>query len=135
MHFFRISNLDRPGIKLVAALAMALCLVACGGGGEGYGGVYVDVPVQQAVPAAPIQLSLDLVPVGPNALEISWSDYPYVSSYSVLRDGSSLASVAGTSLVDASLYYRGTYCYQVQGYDARGRLIATTRVGCIPFEP
>lgn len=109
-------------------------LSACGGGGGGDVGVGVAVVVPSPPPdVAP--LSLTLSRVGPAVIGLDWSDDPYASTFLVVRDGSALASVTRTSLDDASVYINQTYCYQVQGYDARGSLIASSSIGCITVVP
>lgn len=105
----------------LAAVTLA-GLTACGGGGE------VIVPVQ---PPAVFPLGLTLTRVGPEAVALDWSDDPYVATFSVVRDGGALANVNGNSLIDASVYLNYRYCYQVQGYDATGLLVAASSIGCI----
>jgi len=107
-------------------------LAACGGGGEVGVGVAVVAPAPQP-DVAP--LSLTLSRVGPEIIGLDWSDDPYVSTFLVVRDGSALASVTTTSLDDASVFVNQTYCYQVQGYNPRGLLIASSSIGCITVIP
>lgn len=112
----------------VAAIALG-GLAGCGGGGGGGGGG-VFVPVQQpVVVVAP--LTLALTRVGPEAVEVEWSDDPLAASFLVLRDGFALARVTSTSLIDASVFFNNTYCYQVEGHDATGQLVAASSSGCI----
>lgn len=116
----------------VAAIALG-GLAGCGGGGGGGGGgvgvgVGVVVPVQQPAVAP---LTLVLTRVGPEAVEVEWSDDPFAASFLVLRDGFALATVTSTSLIDASVFFNNTYCYQVEGYDAAGQLVAASSAGCI----
>ncbi|CAN7366946.1 hypothetical protein [Variovorax sp. LjRoot178] len=113
----------------VAAIALG-GLAGCGGGGGGGGGGGVFVPVQQpVVVVAP--LTLVLTRVGPEAVEVEWSDDPLAASFLVLRDGFALARVTSTSLIDASVFFNNTYCYQVEGHDATGQLVAASSSGCI----
>lgn len=117
-------------LRSVAASILLGGLAACGGGGGGGGGsvgVGVVVPVQTAV--AP--LALALTRVGPEAVEVAWSDDAFVASFLVLRDGFALTSVTTTRLIDATAFANATYCYQVQGYDATGLLVAASSTGCI----
>lgn len=117
----------------LAIVAIALGgLSACGGGGDVGIGVAVVVPAPQPYV---VPLSLTLSRVGPEVIGLYWSDDPYVSTFLVVRDGSALASVITTSLDDASVLVNQTYCYQVQGYDPRGLLIAASSTGCITLIP
>ncbi len=119
--------------RCVAIPLLLGSLVACGGGGGSLGvGVGVVAPAPQTAVAP---LTLFLTRVGPEAIEVGWSDDPYVASFLVLRDGSALASVTTTTLVDASVFTNGTYCYQVQGYDVTGLLVAASSTGCITIFP
>src|SRR5438128_673489 len=111
--------------SVVAAMALGGLLAGCGGGGGGGAsvgvGVGVGIPFQQPEVAA---LSLALTRVGPEAVEVDWSDDPRAASFLVLRDGFALATVTSTSLVDASVVFDNTYCYQVEGHDGTGQLVA-----------
>lgn len=116
-------------LRSAAASIILGVLAACGGGGGGGGGfVAVGVPVQQTAVAP---LTLALTRVGPQAIEVAWSDDPFVASFLVLRDGFALATVATTSLIDNSVFINETYCYQVHGHDASGRLVAASSTGCV----
>ncbi|TBR72134.1 MAG: hypothetical protein EPN64_18870 [Burkholderiaceae bacterium] len=114
-------------LRSVAASIILGSLAACGGGD-----VTVVASVQQPAVAP---LTLALTRVGPEAVQVDWSDDPDVASFLVLRDGISFATVTTTSLVDASAFVNGTYCYQVQGYDAAGQLVAASSSGCITILP
>ena len=106
-------------------------LAACGGGGGVDVGVVV--PVQ---PPAIAPLTLVLTRVGPEAIEVDWSDDPRVARFIVLRDGYALATTSTTTtLIDNSVIVNETYCYQVQGQDAAGYLVAATSNGCISIIP
>lgn len=110
-----------------AALAAftATALSACGGGAEIVIGGGSDVDA----------LDLALTRVGPLAIAVDWSDHPWVDRFSVFRDGFLLASVDATSLIDASVLLGETYCYEVEGYDVQGFLIAASPRGCITVLP
>lgn len=118
----------------IAVLALGGLLSACGGGGDGGASVEVGVvvPVESAHVAP---LALALTRVGPEAVEVEWSDDPRVASFLVRRDGFALARVDATFLVDASVFVDFTYCYQVEGYDASGLLVAASSTGCITIFP
>ncbi len=122
--------------SVVVAMASGGLLAGCGGGGGGaivVAGVGVGAPVQQPVVAA---LSLTLSRVGPEAVEVDWSDDPRVASFLVIRDGFDLATVTSTtSLIDNSVIFNETYCYQVEGRDPAGQLVAATSTGCITIVP
>lgn len=115
-------------LRCMAASIVLGSLVACGGGG---------VAVAVVAPAQPVvtQLQLALTRVGPQAVEVDWSDDPDVYSFDVLRDGNLLATVNTLSVIDNTVYFNGTYCYQVDGYDASGLLVASTDSGCITIVP
>lgn len=88
------------------ALLIAAGLAGCGGGGE--------VVVSGGLP--PVDpLNLLLTRVGPQSIQVDWSDHPGVASFDVLRDGYPLAVVNATTLIDSSIYVNQTYCYQVKG--------------------
>ncbi len=114
-------NVSRSGVlaRGVTAVLAAAALTACGGGDDTY--------------IAPLNLALTRV--APLAVQVNWSDDPYVARFDVVRDGYLLASVVTLAVVDASVYYNQTYCYQVRGYDGGGTLVAATDVGCITVVP
>lgn len=110
-----------------AALLIAAGLAGCGGG---------DAEVVVSGGPPPVDsLSLALTRVGPEAIQVDWSDHPGVANFDVLRDGYPLATVNATTLIDSSVYVNQTYCYRVKGYDYRGNLIAATSTGCITVVP
>lgn len=123
-------HLPLPGRRLRGAVAM-ICVVAlagCGGGGS------ADVVVVAGPP--PIAtLAIDLTRVGPEAVQIDWSDDPYVASFTVSRDGYALANVTSLTLIDASVLFDNSYCYEVSGYDASGVLIAASDAACLTIFP
>jgi hypothetical protein len=58
---------------------------------------------------------------GPNSVTVSWSpstDNVGVTGYDVLRNGSKVASVAGTSFTDTGVQPSTTYTYTVDAFDA-----------------
>lgn len=119
-------------LRSAAASIILGSLAACGGGGEVAVGVGVVVPIQQPVVAP---LTLALTRVGPEAIAVDWSDDLHVASFVVVRDGAALATVTTTSLIDASALIDETYCYQVQGFDAAGLLVAASSIGCVTIFP
>ena len=131
-----ITKISRGFALRSAATALTLggLLAGCGGGGgDAAVGAGVVVPVQEP---AVVGLALGLSRVGPEAVQVDWSDDPEVASFLVIRDEVALATVSSTtSLVDASVVVDGTYCYRVEGYDAFGHLIAASSTGCITIVP
>ena len=120
---FNMTSFSRSLLLRGALVAMSLgTLSACGGGGG-------EVSVSGGAYVAPLALSLTRV--GPQAIEIDWSDDSYVAQFLVVRDGRVLTSVNANSLVDASVFVDQTYCSQVEGYDGRGVLVAISSTGCI----
>jgi hypothetical protein len=108
-------------------------LTACGGGDNVNVGVGVIVPVQPP-PVAP--LALALTRIGPQTIEVNWSDDPRVARFIIVRNGFALATTsATTTLIDNSVFFDETYCYQVQGQDSIGNLVAVTGTGCISIIP
>ncbi|NML87191.1 hypothetical protein [Polaromonas sp.] len=106
-------------------------LAACGGGGSADVGVIVPVRPRAIAP-----LTLVLTRVGPESIAVDWSDDPSVASFVVLRNGYVLATTTTTTtLIDNSVFINETYCYQVQGQDAVGNLVAATSNGCISIIP
>jgi len=108
--------------RLAATLLAAASLAACGHGGH------------DPAPVAAVQvagLGLQLTRVGPESIRLDWSFDPYAAAYDVTRDGYPLASVRGTSLIDASGVIGDRYCYQVVGRDGRGVIVSTSSAGCL----
>lgn len=127
----------RFALRSVAlAIALGGLLAGCGGGG-GDGAVAVGVGVVVPVQEPAIEgLSLALSRVGPEAVEVAWSDDPLVATFLVIRDEIDLATVTSTTfLVDNSVIVNETYCYRVEGYDAFGDLVAASSTGCITLIP
>lgn len=114
-----------PGSVVWAfALAWALAVTGCGGGGS------VDVVVVGNGVSVP-RLDIVLSRPGPQAIQVDWSDDPAVARFTVSRNGLVLAdSVATTSLIDASVVFNVQYCYQVFGYDQAGQLVSATDTAC-----
>jgi len=128
----KLINLFARRFLLGSALAALVLggVTACGGGG------YVDVTVPVVVQPPPVsQLSLALTRVGPQAIELDWSDNPYVARFVVIRDGYLLATVNDITLIDNSVYVNESHCYQVQGYDSTRQLVAASSIGCITVYP
>ena len=118
--------------SVLVALALG-SLTACGGGVSANVGIGVAVPVQ---PPAIAPFALTLTRVGPEAVELDWSDDPRIARFFILRDGYALATTTSTTtLIDSSVFVNETYCYQVQGQDAAGYLVAATSNGCISIIP
>ena len=115
-------------LRCAAASIILGSLAACGGGGAD---VAVVVPAQSTI----TQLPLALTRVGPEAVQVDWGDDPDVYTFDVLRDGNLLATVTTLSVIDITAYINGSYCYQVQGYDVTGLLVASTDTGCITIVP
>ena len=116
----------RPLLRIFTALICVSMLAACGGG-------YGDVVVASPPPVA--SLAIALTRVGPNAIQVDWSDDPYVASFTVSRDGFVLAIVGSLTLIDASVIVNQSYCYQVSGYDSSGFLIASSDTACVTVFP
>ena len=114
----------RAGMVLVVVSS----LTACGGGAELTVGIDPGPP-----PVAP--LGIALTRVGPEAIEIDWSDDPDVATFVVRRDGYALATVTTTALIDASVLLNEQYCYRVSGYDVSGALIAASATACVTLLP
>jgi hypothetical protein len=118
-----MNALRRAALVLLCGAALA----GCGGGG------YAEVVVEDPPPVA--GLTLSLTRVGPEAIEVAWSDDPYVDTFTVFRDGHALATVTTTTLIDASVLIDETYCYQVAGYDRVGHLVAESATACVTLLP
>ncbi len=120
--------------RFAAALGlMSVALIAgCGGGGDSGSGVVVVVPPPPPITA----LGIVLTRTGPQTVQVDWTDDPYVTDFTVSRDGYVLASyVTSTTLIDRSVVYDQTYCYLVDGYDSLGNLIAQSDPACITIVP
>jgi hypothetical protein len=109
-----------------AAAVLCLAVVAgCGGGS-------VDVVVAAPPPPPPVAgLDIVLTRVGPEAVQIDWSDDPLAASFVVRRNSHTLAQVDAVTLIDASVQLDGRYCYDVAGFDSAGVLVSTSDVACI----
>jgi hypothetical protein len=111
--------------RVALLLTLAAALTSCGG--------YVEVYEDDPPPITP--LSLVLTRIGPEEIQLDWSDDPDVYEFVVRRDGYTLATVNAISLIDASVMIDQTYCYQVSGYDVAGYLIAQSATGCVTILP
>jgi hypothetical protein len=116
-------------LRTAAVLICAAAVSACGGGG------YAEVVIADDGPPPVALLEIALTRVGPEAIEIDWSDDPYVDRFIVRRDGHALANVNATTLIDASVYVDERYCYQVSGYDPSGLLVAASDTACMVLLP
>lgn len=114
-------------LRIVTALIFLLAVAGCGGGGGG------EVVVVSPPPVA--ALAITLTRVGPNAVQIDWSNDPFVASFTVSRDGYNIATVGSLTLIDASVWINQSYCYQVSGYDSSGLLVAATGTACLTIFP
>ena len=63
------------------------------------------------------------------------SDDPAVATFTVSRNGSPLANVNSTTLIDNSVVFDQSYCYLVTGFDQFGNLIAESGQACITIVP
>lgn len=115
-------------LRTVTALVFVLMVAGCGGGGS------AEVVVVSGPPSI-ASLAIALTRVGPEAIEIDWSDDPYVAIFTVTRDGYILADVDATTLIDASVVVGQSYCYQVAGYDPSGLLVAASDIACVTIFP
>jgi len=118
----------RSLLRTAAALVFVVTVTGCGGGG------YAEVVVDGGPPPVAL-LAIALTRVGPEAIEVDWSDDPYVDRFVVHRDGYTLASVTTTTLIDASVVVDERYCYQVSGYDTSGLLVAASDTACVTLLP
>jgi hypothetical protein len=116
-------GLMRALLGAVAAIGVATTLSGCGGG--------VEVAVEDPPPPPVTALSIRLARVGPEAVQVEWSDDPDVNQYTVYQNGYVLANVMATSVIDTTVTTNVQYCYQVSGYSLHGDLLATTDSACI----
>jgi hypothetical protein len=114
----------RVSIRRWAAVAAIALLAGCGGGGS------ADVIVISE-PAPIAGLGLVLTRIGPQTVQVDWSDDRFVNFFTVRRDGGVLADVRTTTLIDDSVVIDRSYCYSVAGYDRAGNLIAASATACI----
>lgn len=80
--------------------------------------IRVSVVDDSTPPSTPVLLSV--LPVAPTQIDLSWSsstDNYLVSGYSILRDGSPIATTTLTSYSDTSLVASTTYSYSVRAFD------------------
>lgn len=116
-------NLFVRRLAAVAALVFVAMLAGCGGGG--------DVAVVVAGPPPVTALAIVLTRTGPETVQVDWSDDPFVDSFTVDRNGFAFVNVRSTTLIDNSVIFDQSYCYQVFGYDRAGNLIAASDQACI----
>lgn len=109
-----------------AAVAFAVALAGCGGGGE----VFV---VAQPPPVA--VLGIALTRIGPQTVQVDWSNDPYADFFTVSRDARVLANARSLTLVDSSVFYNQSHCYAVTGYDRAGHVISASDIACITIFP
>lgn len=117
------------GLRIIATVICILMVAGCGGGGGSAEVVVVASPPSIA------PLAIALTRVGPEAIEVAWSDDPYVATFTVRRDGYTLVRVNSNILIDASVVIDSSYCYQVSGYDPSGQLVAISDVACVTIFP
>ena len=89
--------------------------------------VTVTAPPDNEAPTMPPALWIDGVTT--NRIDLLWSastDNVEVTGYELLRDGSSMISVAGTAHSDSGLSPNETHAYQVRAFDAAGNNSALT---------
>ena len=84
-----------PRLRTFTALICVLLVASCGGGNA-------EVVIGDDSPSIAL-LAIALTRVGPEAIQVDWSDDPYVASFTVSRDGYALATVASLTLIDASV--------------------------------
>ena len=116
-----------PVRRAAAAICFAVAagVAGCGGGGE------ADVVVVAPPPPPIAGLNLALTRVGPEAVQVDWSDDPAAARFVVYRDDRVLARVDAVTLIDASVQIDGYYCYDVEGYDRAGVLVSASHSACI----
>ncbi len=115
----------------VRRAAAALC-IAVAAGVAGCGGGEVDVVVVAPPPPPIAGLDIVLTRVGPEAVQVDWSDDPEAASFVVYRNDSVLArGVDAVTLIDASVQSNGYYCYDVEGFDRAGGLVSFSDTACI----
>ena len=108
-----------------AALAFAMAVAGCGGGGSAE---LVVVGGRASVPRLDIALSRP----GLRTIQVDWSDDSLVDSFTITRNGAVLADdVSVLTLVDDSVVFNVEYCYQVFGYDRVGNLVSATDEACV----
>lgn len=117
-------QLNRSFRRLAAAGALAF-LAGCGGGG----GADVVVIVEPTPFVAALEIVLTRI--GPETVQVDWSDDPFVDVFTVSRDGGVLVDTTVTTLIDDSVVFDRDYCYSVTGYDRSGNLIAASGTACI----
>ena len=115
-------------LACIGALALGAVAAGCGGGGS------ADIVVVAGpLPLAPLNIALTRI--GPETVQVDWSDDPFVDTFDVRRDGILLARVQSTTVIDNSVFFDQSYCYEVTGYDRAGDLIAASDRACITIFP
>ncbi|MDP9432024.1 MAG: S8 family serine peptidase [Actinomycetota bacterium] len=125
--------------NLVNATPYAYSVSAYGDGGESERSAATTVTPQEriAAPATPSGLAAE---PGDAAVTLSWgavpgSDSSPLTGYRLYRDGSLVATVSGTSHVDAGLVNGRAYAYTVAAYGPGGQSGASEPVTATPEAP
>ena len=116
-------------VRMILALAMAATVAGCGGGGS------VTVATAPVIVAPVLPLDLLATRIGPEEVQLDWSDDPGVAVFVVTRDGFELARVPTLTLIDASVIFGDRYCYQVSGLDHSGVVISVSNLDCLTIFP
>ena len=111
-------------VRLVLALSLAAVLAGC----------EVSVATDPVVVAV-LPLDLQVTRIGPEEVQLDWSDDPDAAIFLVTRNGFELARVPTLSLIDASVVFDFRYCYQVSGLDHAGIVISISNPACLTIFP
>ena len=120
MNRFRILS-----VRFVLALSLATVLAGC----------EVSVAIDPVVATPVLPLDLQVTRIGPEEVQLDWSDDPDAAIFLVTRNGFELARVSTLSLIDASVVFDFRYCYQVSGLDHAGVVISISNPACLTIFP
>lgn len=90
--------------------------------GQNFPAMSTTVQIDAMPPTAPTNLSAS---AGARSIQLKWTastDNQGVARYEILRNGTVLASVTGTSFSDVNLRSKTTYTYQVRAIDQAGQV-------------
>ncbi len=85
------------------------------------GSTVSSVPVFVSVNPLPVTPSAPVVTApASNLINVTWTASAFATSYSVLRDGSTIATLNGTNYQDIGLAANSNYCYSIMAINSYG---------------
>ncbi|HET7902091.1 MAG TPA: family 16 glycosylhydrolase [Candidatus Nanopelagicales bacterium] len=117
---------------LVNGTAYSYTVVASNGTGDSAATTAVSATPRAPAPATPTGL---VATAGNAQVALSWTASAYATSYKVLRGGTQVGTLSGTSYVDTGLTNGTAYGYAVVASNTTGDSTATAAVAATPRPP